>query len=309
MPTLSVTSSSLPTLTRALLLFAALAGGAPTGGCMPMPMPAKERAATAPSIVERYKARFPTREMCAGSFPYRWWCPMAVHPTPHLTLPSQPTSYLGLSAWVADGDRVQEALSRQVGLSVLHVDQAGAALVALKSDDAEERAEMIRAYVSVARALQGHGDEILVTEEMHAYIDGQRQATPRYTITANDVVGLWTGQLDTYIWEAQDGGWGRVLVVVEDATGGMFVSLFPMTGLTDAPMPAREAADSTPEERAARGIGAHVGHGAQVVALRHARAASEASRTQPAARPSGGGGRGKKPTAGKKGKGGAHKGR
>ena len=39
-----------------------------------------------------------------------------------------------------------------------------------------KRGEMIRAYVSVARALQGRGDEILVTEELHDYVDGQRAA-------------------------------------------------------------------------------------------------------------------------------------
>ena len=290
MPTLSVTSFSLPTITRTLLL-AGLVAGAMSSACLPMPRPSKGREEDVASIADKYLERFPAREMCADSFPYRWWCPLASGSVARLSLPTQPTSYMGLSAWVADGDRVAEALARQVGLSVLHIDQAGASLVNLKADDAEERGEMIRAYVSVARALQGRGDEILVTEELHDYVDGQRAATPRYNLTSDGRIALWTGQLDSYIWEAKDGGWGRALVVVEDEKGGMYVSIFPMVGLTDAPMPDSQATDSTPEGSAAARFAPHVGHGAEVVALRHARTTA----SRPVAKP-GGGGKGKKPT-------------
>lgn len=297
----------MPRLTFAPLCFVASLW---TSACVPIPVASKEETRADGSIAARFFARFPARELCADSFPYPWWCPLGVAATVALVPPAQPTSYLGVTAWVADGDRVQDALARQTALAVLHMASDSASLIVLKSDDAEERRELVRAYVSVARALNGRGDEVVVTEELAEYVRGQREATPRYPLRVQENVGAWQGALETYVWEAQDGGWGRVLVVVEEGAGGMYVSLFPMVGQTVKAMPAQELTDDTPEASAARRFAPHAGHVSTAVALRKRATSGQAAHPDSGPRAGGGGSKGKKPVqGGKKARGGQHKGR
>lgn len=187
------------------------------------------------AFANAYRATFRESELCASSFKYDWWCPVAQYPGGGLTLPTETTSYLGISAFVGKDQKAGDALLEQSSLSVLHLGPKGGAVVVLEADDAD-REPWIRAYLSAIRALKGRTKRVLLDEGLARSVETDRAARALNPLVLTTLEGRWTGTFPGRVWESEGEVWGEAYVVLEEGSNGVLISVFPRVAQVELPM-------------------------------------------------------------------------
>lgn len=207
---------------RRLALFAVLVAAS---ACLPQSGGA---GSSDKSFAKAYHGVFRASELCAASYKYDWWCPAATWPGSGFQMPAADTTLLGVSAFIGNNQVATDALFQQSSLSMLHLGPQGAALAFIHPDDGDQAQwdAAKRAYIGVARALRGQARMIVVDEDLEALVDADSRARQRHALRLDDAQGRWDGAFPARIWES-DGSWGSALVVLETASDGIYVSLFP----------------------------------------------------------------------------------
>ncbi len=188
------------------------------------------------AFANAYRATFRESELCASSFKYDWWCPVAQYPGGGLTLPTETTSYLGISAFVGKDQAAHDAFLEQTSLSVLHLGPKGGAVAIMESEDGAEREVWVRAYLSAIRALKGRTERVLLDDELARSVETDREARALNPLVLTTLEGRWTGTFPARIWESEGEPWGEAYVVLEEGANGVLISVFPRVAQVVLPM-------------------------------------------------------------------------
>lgn len=160
----------------------------------------------------------------------RHWCAVTRIGKDDFSLPKETTTYLGLSVPLKPGDAVRAAVLGRTSVSALHVGPGGARLTSLKASNPQEEQEMLPVLVAIGVTLKGESKEpIAVSAGLWGFLKGE-QSKPGYPLKVEKTSADYAGKLPSTLYRVSTQS-GAVYVVVETATDGTFVSVFPIVEL------------------------------------------------------------------------------
>jgi len=156
----------------------------------------------------------------------RAWCAVTRLRKGAPILPKEPVTYFGLTVALKPGDDVRKALLAKLAPSALHLSSDGARLTSIRPSAGPagegEKRELLEAGMSASMVLKGERAAVAVPRGLAEYLDAQR-AKPMNPLTVRGAGADFTGQIPGRLYAA-DGAW----VVIEQASDGVYVNLFPI---------------------------------------------------------------------------------
>ncbi len=181
------------------------------------------------SVSEGVIKRFAEEIDCSdgSTDPYNHWCAVEHIGEFSLVLPEEVQTYLGFSVALSDDESVRDAIDTNTHVAALHIGPDTARLTALigTTDQDNEQLDSIAAFLT--GALQGIGGQLNVPEDLIAYLESEREF-PGYTMSKlDDVSAVYNAELPYTVYYITDQFYGDAYLVIEDAIGGLYVSVFP----------------------------------------------------------------------------------
>ncbi len=141
-----------------------------------------------------------------------------------LVLPDDVQTYLGFSMALVDGDDVESSIVATSHVAALHLGPETARLTALVATTEEDEIELGQISADIETLLSGVEHSFDISEGLASYLDGERDFTG-YTILESTVTSATYDSPLPYTIHYT----GNAYVVIEDAIGGVYVSVFPDT--------------------------------------------------------------------------------
>jgi hypothetical protein len=177
---------------------------------------------------------------CRGATdPLRAWCAVASLGTASYAAPAAPVVHLGISLAFRQGNEVRSEVLKTTHVSALVAGPAGVSLVPIRPENAKEKQDLASVAAQLALQLkQGSFAPVpvLVSSGLRGFLDGLAARSGRpVRLTPNG--GAFTASLPARIYSVTYTARSlrhaypvKAYVVLEQATDGIWVSVFPQSG-------------------------------------------------------------------------------
>ncbi len=162
----------------------------------------------------------------ASSDVLRSWCAVTKLGAQPFVPPKALTTYVGMTTALVPGAGVRDSLLSKLSMAALHLGPGTVRLTGIKPDNEDEKRQMLDATIRVSAVLKGKASSVDIDPGLADYLKSQ-QAKPGYKLEPGARSAKFTGQIPSEIFQV-----GEVYVVLEYATDGVFVNIFPITAPT-----------------------------------------------------------------------------
>jgi hypothetical protein len=171
--------------------------------------------------------RFAAELSCAkgSKDPNRAWCPVTAIGKGAFKPARQNEIQLGFSASLKDGAKVSETLANSTELAVLYLGPTEARLTSLTPSTPDEQKQLAAVVFELAKRLKGMAKgQVELPADLGGFVtmDSRQQ---RFPLTVSGASASFPAKLPSRIFRS-----GDAFVVIEQADGGVRVSVFPTVG-------------------------------------------------------------------------------
>ncbi len=160
----------------------------------------------------------------------RHWCAVTRIGKDEFAAPKQTTTYLGVTVPLKADDAIRRTVLDRTAVAALHLGPAGARLTSLKASSPQEEKEMLPVLVAIGLTLKGEiQGPIPVSPGLWGFLRSE-QSQPGYPLKTSKTSAEYVGKLPASIYRVNTAA-GAAYVVVEAASDGQFVSVFPIVEL------------------------------------------------------------------------------
>ncbi len=140
--------------------------------------------------------------------------------------PSKERAYLGLSMEWVPTVKIAETLSKSLQPAVLYLGAKEVRTTTLKPSNEKEAQELATLQSTLESILKGENRSIQVSQVLSNFLKSELKK-PKHPFTLDKKGAQFTGLNPSRILRVKNQT-GELFVVLEQAEGGMFVSLFPL---------------------------------------------------------------------------------
>lgn len=155
----------------------------------------------------------------------RYLCPVASLSA--AVAPGVDLALLGLTVTVRPGRPIEGGAMESVGVSVLQLEGGQARMAGIQASTQEEQNELLTLIANLSMVLKGKEERVYPSPALETFLT--EPASPDREIEVDAIGAGFIGDQPTRLYRVPDTGTGTdVLVAVEAAPGGTFLSVFPI---------------------------------------------------------------------------------
>lgn len=164
----------------------------------------------------------------ASKHPHRSWCPVTLLTKSDFKEASGASSYLGLSMELKATDKVVPAIMKTTHIAVLHIDPDFVRVTSLKPSNEKEKQQLLPILMSLAATLKGMSKSgtLQVPKGLYGFLQSERKKRG-HKLSGKQSFRSFRAKLPSTIYQVKDPRAGDVYVVVESASDGFFINIFP----------------------------------------------------------------------------------